>query len=131
MSDLAPLLVGAVDGMLAHMDLRWLPVHALTVVLAAKGYPGSYPTGSEIRGLDALAGDPDLLLFHAGTRRDAEGRLLAAGGRVLAVTGLGPTLAQARDHAYAAVDRIDWPEGFCRRDIGWRALRLPAPGAPL
>ena len=124
MTDLAQVLVGEVDGMLAHMDLRWLPVHALTVVLAARGYPGSYPTGSEIRGLDALAGDPDLLLFHAGTRRDAEGRLLA-------VTGLGPTLAQARDHAYAAVDRIDWPEGFCRRDIGWRALGLPAQGSPL
>ncbi|MFO1048318.1 MAG: phosphoribosylamine--glycine ligase [Geminicoccaceae bacterium] len=122
MTDLAQLLLGAVDGMLGHMDLRWLPVHALTVVLAAQGYPGSYATGSEIRGLEALGSDPDLLVFHAGTRRDAEGRLLAAGGRVLDVTGLGPSLAVARDKAYAAVDRIDWPEGFCRRDIGWRAL---------
>ena len=86
MTDLAQVLVGEVDGMLAHMDLRWLPVHALTVALASRGYPGSYATGSEIRGLGVLAGDPDLPLFHAGTRRDAEGRLLA-------VTGLGPTLA--------------------------------------
>ncbi|MGD9509293.1 MAG: phosphoribosylamine--glycine ligase [Geminicoccaceae bacterium] len=131
MTDLAQLLLGAVDGMLGHMDLRWLPVHALTVVLAAAGYPGGHATGSEIRGLEALAGDPDLLLFHAGTRRDEAGRLLTAGGRVLNVTGLGPTLAAARDKAYAAVDRIDWPGGFCRRDIGWRALGLPAQGAPL
>jgi phosphoribosylamine--glycine ligase len=122
MTDLAQLLLGAVDGMLGHMDLRWLPVHALTVVLAARGYPGSHATGSEIRGLEALADNPDVLLFHAGTRHDETGRLLAAGGRVLNVTGLGPTLAAARDTAYAAVDRIDWPEGFCRRDIGWRAL---------
>ena len=130
MTDLAQLLLGAVDGVLGHMDLRWLPVHALTVVLAARGYPGSYPTGSEIRGTEALEGDPDLLLFHAGTRRD-DGQLVAAGGRVLNVTGLGPTLAAARAKAYAAVDRIDWPEGFCRRDIGWRALGLPAGDAPL
>ena len=131
MTDLAQLLLGAVDGVLGHMDLRWLPVHALTVVLAAEGYPGAYPTGSEIRGSDALTGDPDLLLFHAGTKRDGEGRLVAAGGRVLDVTGLGPTLAAARAKAYAAVDRIDWPQGFCRRDIGWRALGLPAGDASL
>ena len=122
MTDLAQLMLGAVDGMLGHMSLRWLPTQALTVVMAAQGYPGAYETGSEIRGLEALAGDPDLLLFHAGTRRDGQGRLLAAGGRVLNVTGLGATLAAARDRAYAAVDRIDWPQGFCRRDIGWRAL---------
>jgi phosphoribosylamine--glycine ligase len=131
MTDLAQLLLGALDGMLGHMDLRWLPVHALTVVLAARGYPGAYATGSEIRGQEALAGDPDVLLFHAGTRRDAEGRLVAAGGRVLNLTGLGATLAEARARAYAAVDRIDWPQGFCRRDIGWRALGLPPERAPL
>ena len=122
MTDLAQLVLGAVDGMLGHMNLRWLPTHALTVVMAAKGYPGDYATGSEIGGLEALTGDPDLLLFHAGTRRDGDGRLLAAGGRVLNVTGLGATLAEARDRAYAAVDRIDWPQGFCRRDIGARGL---------
>ena len=122
MTDLAQLMLGAVDGMLGHMSLRWLPTQAMTVVMAAQGYPGTYETGSEIRGLEALTGDPDLLLFHAGTRRDGQGRLLAAGGRVLNVTGLGATLAAARDRAYAAVDRIGWPQGFCRRDIGWRAL---------
>jgi phosphoribosylamine--glycine ligase len=122
MTDLGQLLVGAADGMLDRMNLRWYPEHALSVVVAARGYPGSHGKGSEIRGLDALAGEPGLLLFHAGTRRSADGRLLAEGGRVLAVTGLGPTLAKARERAYAAVDRIDWPEGFCRRDIGARAL---------
>jgi phosphoribosylamine--glycine ligase len=71
------------------------------------------------------------MVFHAGTRRDGEGRLLAAGGRVLDVTGFGATLAEARTRAYAAVDRIDWPQGFCRRDIGWRALGLPPGDAPL
>jgi phosphoribosylamine--glycine ligase len=122
MTDLAPLLLGAVDGVLDRMDLRWYPQHALTVVLAARGYPGSYARGSELRGLEALAAMPDLLLFHAGTRRTPDGHLLADGGRVLNVTGLGPTLAAAQERAYGAVARIDWPEGFCRRDIGWRAL---------
>jgi phosphoribosylamine--glycine ligase len=121
MTDLGQLVLGALDGMLDHMSLCWLPAHALTVVLASRGYPGSYRRGSEIRGLDALSGDPDLLVFHAGTRREG-GRVLADGGRVLGVTGLGGTLRDAQARAYAAVDRIDWPEGFCRRDIGWRAL---------
>jgi phosphoribosylamine--glycine ligase len=121
-TDLAQLLLGAADGVLDRMSLRWLPRHAITVVLASRGYPGPYAKGSEIRGLEALRGDPDLLVFHAGTRRAADGRLLAEGGRVLNVTALGSTLAEAREKAYAAVDRIDWPEGFCRRDIGWRAL---------
>ena len=128
MTDLAQLLLGAVDGMLGHMSLRWQPdEHALTVVLASEGYPGAYVKGTEIRGLDALAGDPGLLVFHAGTRRAVDGRLLADGGQVLGVTGMGATLAEARDRAYAAVDRIDWPEGFCRRDIGRRTLALRAP----
>lgn len=122
MSDLAPLLLGAVDGVLDRMSLRWYPLRALTVVLASRGYPGAYAKGTEIRGLEALAGDPDLLVFHAGTRSTPDGRLLADGGRVLNVTGLGATLAEARERAYAAVDRVDWPEGFCRRDIGARAL---------
>ena len=121
MTDLGQLLLGAADGVLDRMDLRWYPQHALTVVLASRGYPGPYERGSEIRGLDAAAGE-GVLLFHAGTRREADGRLVADGGRVLSVTGLGPTLAAARERAYAAVDRIDWPQGFCRRDIGWRAL---------
>ena len=121
MTDLAQLLLGAADGVLDRMSLRWYPEHAVTVVLASRGYPGSYEKGTVIRGVEALSGEPDLLLFHAATRRDPEGRLLAEGGRVLDVTALGPTLAAARARAYAAVDRIDWPEGFCRRDIAAQA----------
>ena len=121
MSDLLPALIAARDGELKDFDLRWYDDAALTVVLAAKGYPGAYGKGSEIRGLDAPAGDPDTVVFHAGTAADGE-RILAAGGRVLGVTAMAPTIAEAQKKAYAAVDAIDWPEGFCRRDIGWRAV---------
>jgi phosphoribosylamine---glycine ligase len=86
-------------------------------VMAANGYPGEPQTGSEIRGLDAASRDPKVKIFHAGTRRDGH-RLLAAGGRVLGVTALGSDIADARTRAYAAVDRLEWPGGFCRRDIG-------------
>jgi len=91
-------------------------------VMAAKGYPDEPQRGSEIRGLDTAASDPNVKLFHAGTRRHNQ-RLIADGGRVLGVTATGSDLATARDRAYAAVDRIDWPGGFCRRDIGRRAPR--------
>ena len=121
MTDLGQLLLGAADGMLSHMNLRWYPEPALTVVLAANGYPGDYEKGSEIRGLDRAAAIEGVTIFHAGTRIE-DGRVLADGGRVLNVTATGATLEQARDRAYAAVDQIDWPGGFCRRDIGWRAL---------
>jgi phosphoribosylamine---glycine ligase len=121
MTDLGQLLQGAVDGMLGHMDLRWYPEPALTVVLAAGGYPGPHAKGSEIRGLEAAAEVEGVTLFHAGTRIE-DGRVLADGGRVLNVTASGATLREARDRAYAAVDRIDWPGGFCRRDIGARAI---------
>jgi phosphoribosylamine--glycine ligase len=117
MSDPLPALLAARDGVLKSVDLRWHAEHALCVVLAAKGYPEEPERGSEIRGLDAAAADPKVKIFHAGTRRDGE-RLLADGGRVLGVTALGRDLGTARDRAYAAVDRIDWPRGFCRRDIG-------------
>jgi len=120
MSDLLPALVAAHDGVLRSFDLRWHAEHALCVVMAANGYPEEPRRGSEIRGLGAAA-DPNVKIFHAGTRRAGE-RLLADGGRVLGVTALGEHLATARDRAYTAVDRIDWPEGFCRRDIGRRAL---------
>ena len=117
MSDPLPALIAARDGVLKSIDLRWHADAALCVVMAAKGYPGEPERGSEIRGLDAVASDPNVKIFHAGTRRDSA-RVLADGGRVLGITALGSDLTNARDRAYAAVDRIDWPEGFCRRDIG-------------
>jgi phosphoribosylamine--glycine ligase len=126
MTDLGQLLVGAADGMLGRMSVRWYPEHTLAVVLATRGYPGPVQRGSEIGGLEALDGRDDVLLFHAATRR-VEGRWLADGGRVLTVVGRGADLAEARDRAYAGVDAIDWPDGFCRRDIGWRALGAPRP----
>ena len=121
MSDLLPALIAARDGVLGSLDLRWHDRTALTVVMAAKGYPGEYRKGTEIRGIEAAAALPDVTVFHAGTRRAADGRLLADGGRVLDVTALGATLAEARARAYRAVELIDWPDGFCRRDIGRRA----------
>jgi phosphoribosylamine---glycine ligase len=121
MSDLLPALVAAHDGVLRSFDLRWHADHALCVVMAAEGYPGEPKRGGEIRGLGAVASDPDVKIFHAGTRREGR-RVLADGGRVLGVTALGRDLASARDRAYAVVDRIDWPDGFCRRDIGRDAL---------
>ncbi len=123
MSDLLPALVASRDGLLDQFDLRWLPKASLTVVMATKGYPGSYAKGSEIRGLERLKDMAGVTVFHAGTRRGPDGRLLADGGRVLGVTALGDTVALAQALAYEAVDLIDWPGGFCRRDIGWRAVK--------
>ena len=117
MIDLLPALIAAHDGVLKSFDLRWHADPALCVVMAARGYPEAPQRGSEIRGLDAAVSNSNVKIFHAGTRRDGE-RLLADGGRVLGVTALGGDIAAARDRAYAAVDRIDWPDGFCRRDIG-------------
>ena len=121
-SDLLPALMASADGVLANLDLRWHDAAAMTVVMAANGYPGSYEKGSEIRGLEAAAALDGVVVFHAGTKAGAGGTVLANGGRVLDVTATAPTVAEARARAYAAVDLIDWPEGFCRRDIGWRAL---------
>jgi phosphoribosylamine--glycine ligase len=123
MSDLLPALLAACDGVLDRFHLRWRADAALTVVMATRGYPGDYAKGSAIRGLDRAAALPGVTLFHAATRQDADGTIRAAGGRVLGVTAQAPSLAAARDLAYRAVDLIDWPEGFCRRDIGARALR--------
>ena len=120
-SDLLAALLAARDGELADYDLRWHADAALCVVLAARGYPGAYAKGSPIRDIDAAEALDGVTVFHAGTRR-AEGGIAAAGGRVLGVTALGETVAGAQARAYEAVDRIDWPQGFCRRDIGWRAL---------
>jgi phosphoribosylamine--glycine ligase len=121
MSDLLPALMAARDGVLKSFDLRWFPEAALTVVMAAKGYPGSYARGTVIEGLTEAAAIEDVEIFHAGTRRD-DGRILADGGRVLDVCALGATVAEAQQRVYAAVERIRWPDGFCRRDIGNRAV---------
>jgi phosphoribosylamine--glycine ligase len=126
-SDLVPALLAACDGALGNVELHWSNDAALTVVMATKGYPGAYPRGSEIRGLAAAEAMDDVLVFHAGTRCDG-GRLLADGGRVLNVTATGRTVADAQARAYAAAERLDWPEGFYRRDIGARAVeRNPQP----
>jgi len=115
------LLLACAEGRLGEMRTQWAPDHAITVVMAAQGYPGAYQKGSEIGGLDALPGDSHHMIFHAGTS-SKDGQILANGGRVLNVTARGSNLQEARDRAYAMVDAIDWPEGFVRRDIGWRAL---------
>ena len=118
--DLLPLLLASAEGRLAAFSPRWRDEAALTVVMAANGYPGTPEKGSVISGVDDVGAD--VRVFHAGTARDAAGRLVAAGGRVLNVTAAGATVSQAQARAYAAIDRIDWPGGFCRRDIGWRAV---------
>jgi phosphoribosylamine--glycine ligase len=126
MSDLVPALLAAHDGQLKNFDLRWYPDAALTVVMAANGYPGAYEKGSVIEGLGAAAAIEGVEIFHAGTVLDrsvADGaRILANGGRVLNVCARAKTVREAQARAYAAVDRIRWPGGFCRRDIGWRAV---------
>jgi phosphoribosylamine---glycine ligase len=121
MSDIVPALLASAEGQLSNFDLRWFPDTALTVVMATKGYPGSYGKGSVIEGLDAAAQVEGVEIFHAGTAEEG-GRTVANGGRVLNVSALGKSTEQAQARAYAAVDRIRWPEGFCRRDIGWRAV---------
>jgi phosphoribosylamine--glycine ligase len=120
-SDLLPALIAARDRVLDSVDLRWHDDAALTVVMAAKGYPGAYDKGSVIEGVDEAAKLPGVEVFHAATARK-DGHLISTGGRVLNVTALGATVAEAQARAYAAVDRIRWPGGFCRRDIGWRAV---------
>ena len=122
MSDLVPALIASRDGQLKSFDLRWYPDAALTVVMAAKGYPGSYARGSAIEGLEAAAEVEGVEIFHAGTRA-AGGTILANGGRVLNVTARGKSVSEAQARAYQAVDRIRWPDGFCRRDIGWQAVK--------
>ena len=115
------LMQAAAEGRLAEARVTWAHDHAITVVMAARGYPGPYDKGSEIRGLEAMPEDSFRMVFHAGTEA-RDGAIVAIGGRVLNVTARAASLAEARDAAYAMVDGIDWPGGFCRRDIGWRAL---------
>jgi len=119
-SDIVPLLHAVATSTLAGHSVEWKDAFALTVILATRGYPGDYGKGSEIGGVDGLDSDT-LTVFHAGTKRDGE-RLLANGGRVLNVTALGASVKEAQERAYHGVDQIDWPEGFARRDIGWREI---------
>jgi phosphoribosylamine--glycine ligase len=121
MSDLVPALLASRDGQLKSFDLRWYPDPALTVVMAAKGYPGEYARGSVIEGLDDAAKVEGVEIFHAGTKADGR-RILANGGRVLNVSAIGKTVREAQARAYEAIARIRWPEGFYRHDIGWRAV---------
>jgi phosphoribosylamine--glycine ligase len=118
--DLLVLLEAAADGQLGHVSARWRDEAALTVVMAADGYPGAPQQGTRIRGIEAAEAS-GAKVFHAGTKI-ASGELVASGGRVLDVTAIGRTVGEAQARAYGAVDRIDWPGGFCRRDIGWRAV---------
>jgi len=124
-SDLLPALIAAVDGQLQNFDLRWYDDTALTVIMAANGYPGTPQKGTVIGGLDDAAALEDVQIFHAGTKAETCGDqsvITAHGGRVLAVTAVGKSVRDAQTRAYQAVDKIKWPGGFCRRDIGWRAV---------
>ena len=121
MSDLIPALLASVDGQLKNFDLRWFPEPALTVVMAAKGYPGDYAKGSRIEGLDDAAKVEGVEIFHAGTKANGT-NVLSNGGRVLNITASGKTVSEAQRRAYEAIGRIKWPDGFCRRDIGWQAI---------
>ncbi len=120
-SDLLPALIATTEGSLDQIQLGWYDDAALTVVMASVGYPGAYEKGSRIRNLETVSDLPDVTVFHAATER-RNGDLHAVGGRVLAVTGRGGTVAEAQSRAYEAIATIDWPDGFCRTDIGWRAL---------
>lgn len=123
-SDLAQVLLAACKGKLSSISLEWSPGSAMVVVMASKGYPGNYETGTEILNLDeAEEIAPNIKIFHAGTAIDEKtGKFIATGGRVLGVTAKGRDLEEARDRAYQAIDQIKWDGGFFRRDIGWRAL---------
>ena len=122
MSDIVPALIASADGQLKNFSLRWFDDAALTVIMATRGYPGEYGKGSVIEGLDEAAKVEGVEIFHAGTAMK-DGRIVANGGRVLNVCALGKTVTEAQARAYQAVDRIKWPEGFCRRDIGWQAVK--------
>ena len=122
MSDIVPALLASADGELHHFSLRWYDDAALTVIMATKGYPGDYGKGSVIEGLDEAEKVEGVEIFHAGTAIK-DGRIVASGGRVLNICALGKDVTEAQRRAYEAVDRIKWPEGFCRRDIGWQAVK--------
>ena len=119
-SDILPALIASYDGVLDKFNLRWSNNAAVTVVMAANGYPGNYKTGSEVRGLENIDSN-EVIIFHAGTKTE-NNKLLANGGRVLNVCASGDTILDAKVKVYAAIDKIDWPQGFYRRDIGWRVI---------
>ncbi len=124
-SDLLPALVAAADGQLGQFDLRWHDEASVVVVMAANGYPGTPEKGTVIEGLDEAAMVDNVTIFHAGTKseaRDGKSTIVANGGRVLGITVTGKTVTEAQARAYKAVDKVRWPGGFCRRDIGWRAI---------
>ena len=121
-SDLLPVLLAGAEGRLDQVSLEWRDQCALVVVMAAEGYPGSYKKNTVIGGLDQANAVDGVTVLHAGTAFNAQGQVVATGGRVLGVTAIGDTVKQARERAYRAVDALQWPEGFCRRDIAWRAL---------
>ena len=120
-SDLLEALLACAEGRLDDIEPKWHDDPALVVVMAARGYPGKYEKGTEIRGLDRAGSLRNLGVFHAGPRTDG-GSILADGGRALGVAARAGNVKMARELAYRAIDMIDWPEGFCRRDIGWRAI---------
>jgi phosphoribosylamine---glycine ligase len=128
MSDLVPALIASADGQLKNFSLRWFDDVALTVIMATKGYPGDYGKGFVIEGLDDAAKIEGVEIFHAGTKAK-DGKILSNGGRVLNVCATGKSVSEAQQRAYAAVDRIKWPEGFCRRDIGWQAVAREKAGS--
>jgi len=125
-SDLLPILLAAAEGRLDQVSPEWKDEAALVVVMAAAGYPGPYQKNTVIRGLEAAGAVEGVTVLHAGTALGKDGAVLATGGRVLGVTASAATVRQARERAYAAIDRIDWPEGFCRKDIAWRAMAREA-----
>lgn len=127
MSDILPALIACADGQLKNFSLRWFDDAALTVIMATKGYPGEYGRGSRIGGLEEAVKIEGVEIFHAGTVLK-DGHLVANGGRVLNVCATGKTVTEAQRRAYAAVDKIDWPEGFWRRDIGWQAVEREKAG---
>jgi phosphoribosylamine--glycine ligase len=122
MSDIVPALIASADGQLKNFSLRWYDDVALTVIMATRGYPGDYGKGFVIEGLDDAAKIEGVEIFHAGTKSDG-GKIVSNGGRVLNVCATGKTVTEAQQRAYAAVDKIKWAEGFCRRDIGWQAVK--------
>jgi len=121
-SDLLTVLIAASEGKLSDLALEWHDQAALCVIMAAKGYPGHYQKNTVIRGFERAASIPNTVVFHAGTQISNTGDITSQGGRVLAITGTGSSIHEAQKAAYQAIAQIDWPEGFCRRDIGWRAI---------